>query len=63
MSDENRSDNGGEVFYGVKRVQRPKVRATRVLDLSGENGRRIIMTKADAILKVHEKTFAKLADM
>ncbi|QGG79070.1 acetyltransferase [Litorivicinus lipolyticus] len=63
MSDENQSENDGEVFYGVKRVQRPKVKATRVLDLSGENGRRIVITKANEILKLHEKTFAKLADM
>ncbi|MDO6804162.1 MULTISPECIES: acetyltransferase [unclassified Oceanobacter] len=49
--------------YGVKPVQRPKIKADRQLDLSGEEGKKIIQAETRSVLKKHAKTFAKLADM
>jgi hypothetical protein len=49
--------------YGVKPVQRPKIKANRKLDLSGGEGKQIIRAETRVVLKNHAKTFAKLADM
>lgn len=49
--------------YGLKPVSRPKIKATRDLDLSDDNGRAIIRSKTKLVLKVHKNTFKKLADM
>jgi len=49
--------------YGVKPVHRPKIKANRKLDLSGEEGRQIILAETRVVLNNHAKTFAKLADM
>jgi len=49
--------------YGVKPVQRPKIKANRKLDLSGKEGRQIIRAETRVVLNNHAKTFAKLADM
>lgn len=50
-------------MYGLEPVSRPKIKATKVLDLSGESGRKIIESEARRILKIHRKTFEKLARM
>lgn len=52
-----------ENFYGVKRVPRPKIKVGAPVDLSGERGRQIVKAKTIAVLKLHEKTFKRLADM
>ena len=49
--------------YGLKPVKRPKIKVTRELDLSGENGREIIRSKTKLVLRVHKNTFKKLAEM
>ena len=49
--------------YGLKPVRRPKIKVTRDLDLSDENGKDIIRSKTKLVLKVHKNTFKKLADM
>ena len=49
--------------YGLKPVSRPKIKVTRELDLSDESAREIVRSKTKLVLKVHKKTFKKLADM
>ena len=49
--------------YGVKAVQRPKVKATKVLDLSGESGQQIVKSETKLALRTHAQTFKKLAYM
>lgn len=49
--------------YGVSAVERPKIKATKTLDLSGESGRQIIKSETKLALRTHVKTFKKLADM
>ncbi len=49
--------------YGVKAVTRPKVKATKKLDLSGESGQQIVKSESKLALRTHKKTFKKLADM
>jgi len=50
-------------IYGVKAVKRPKIKATKELDLSGDQGKQIVRTEAKLPLRTHTKTFQKLADM
>lgn len=49
--------------YGVMMVQRPKIKATKKLDLNGEEGRQIIISETKLTLRTHKNTFKKLADM
>lgn len=49
--------------YGVVAVERPKIKATKQLDLSGEAGRQIVKSETKLALRMHAKTFKKLADM
>lgn len=49
--------------YGVTAVERPKIKATKKLDLSGDSGRQIILSETKLTLRTHQKTFKKLADM
>ncbi|MBG9998393.1 acetyltransferase [Pseudoalteromonas sp. NSLLW24] len=49
--------------YGVSAVDRPKIKATKILDLSGEAGKKIVISEAKLALKTHKKTFTKLAHM
>lgn len=49
--------------YGVKPVVRPKIRATKQLDLTGAEGRQIVRSETKLALRTHQKTFKKLADM
>lgn len=49
--------------YGVEIVDRPKIRPTKELDLTGKDGEEIIKLLTKKILIRHEKTFKRLADM
>lgn len=49
--------------YGVTPVKRPKVKATKQLDLRGEEGKQIIISETKLTLRTHPKTFTKLATM
>lgn len=49
--------------YGVQLVTRPKIKAVKNLDLSGELGRQIVFSETKLALRTHKKTFKKLADM
>lgn len=49
--------------YGVEIIARPKIKATKRLDLTGEQGRQIVRSETKLALRTHRKTFAKLADM
>lgn len=49
--------------YGVTPVQRPKIKATKQLDLRGEEGKQIITSETKLTLRAHAKTFTKLATM
>jgi hypothetical protein len=49
--------------YGVCAVERPKIKATKKLDLSGVYGQQIIKSETKLALRTHRKTFEKLADM
>lgn len=49
--------------YGVQPVVRPKIRATKQLDLSGAYGQQIVKSETKLALRTHPKTFQKLADM
>lgn len=49
--------------YGVQIVARPKIKAKKVLDLSGSEGKQIIASETKLTLRSHKKTFDKLADM
>ncbi|TXR54527.1 acetyltransferase [Reinekea thalattae] len=49
--------------YGVKAVERPKIEATKKLDLSGIEGQQIVRSETKLVLKTHKETFKKLADM
>jgi len=50
-------------LYGVVIVERPKIKATKKLDLSGDSGRQIVLSETKLALRTHKKTFKKLADM
>ena len=49
--------------YGVGAIDRPKIKATRSLDLSGVYGQQIVKSETKLALRTHRKTFEKLADM
>jgi hypothetical protein len=49
--------------YGVSIVERPKIRATKKLDLGGDLGKQIVDSETRLVLRTHKKTFQKLADM
>jgi hypothetical protein len=49
--------------YGVTAVERPSIKATKQLDLSGDTGRQIVKSETKLALRTHAKTFKKLADM
>ena len=49
--------------YGVAAVDRPKIKATKSLDLSGKPGQQIVRFETEIALRTHSKTFKKLADM
>ncbi|MEL0659498.1 MULTISPECIES: hypothetical protein [Psychromonas] len=49
--------------YGVKAVHRPKIKATKELDLSGALGQQIIKSETKLALRTHVQTFKKLAYM
>lgn len=49
--------------YGVFIVERPKIKATKKLDLSGDLGKQIVYSETKLVLRTHRKTFKKLADM
>ena len=48
-------------LYGIKLKMRPYIPATFSLDLSGEQGKQIILSETKLALKTHKKTFKKLA--
>jgi hypothetical protein len=50
-------------IYGVKRVRRPHIKATKKLNLNGDIGEQLIKSETKLVLRTHEKTFRKLADM
>jgi len=49
--------------YGVKAVKRPKIKAVKELNLSGEQGRQIVKSETKLVLRTHQRTFSKLAEM
>jgi len=49
--------------YGVTAVKRPKIKAVKSLDLSGELGQQIVKSEAKLALRTHRETFTKLAYM
>ncbi|AKB03981.1 TPA: acetyltransferase [Vibrio cholerae] len=49
--------------YGVDAVERPKIKASKKLDLTGDAGRQIVKSETKLALRTHQKTFTKLADM
>ncbi|NQY38454.1 MAG: acetyltransferase [Alteromonadaceae bacterium] len=49
--------------YGVEAVERPKIKATKKLDLSGDLGQQIVKSETKLALRTHRKTFEKLAHM
>jgi hypothetical protein len=49
--------------YGISIVDRPKIKATKKLDLSGDQGKQIVYSETKLALRTHRKTFQKLADM
>lgn len=49
--------------YGVEIVDRPKIKATKVLDLSGTEGEKIIKSLTKKILIQHQKAFERLSNM
>jgi len=49
--------------YGVQPVERPKIKATKKLDLTGDSGKQIVLSETKLALRTHQQTFKKLADM
>ena len=49
--------------YGVKVVFRPKIKASKKLDLSGEEGEKIVEYQTKLLLIRHKKAFERLADL
>ncbi|STZ63254.1 Uncharacterised protein [Moraxella lacunata] len=49
--------------YGITPTNRPKVPATKKLDLTGEQGQQIIKSETKLVLRTHKETFKRLADM
>ena len=51
------------IKYGMPHFTRPKIIATKKLDLTGEEGKEIVRQLTIKTLKNHKNTFAKLAGM
>ena len=50
--------------YGLPQAtNRPKIKATKQLNLIGDEGKQIIKSETKLVLRTHQKTFEKLADM
>ncbi|MBE9579007.1 MULTISPECIES: acetyltransferase [Moraxella] len=49
--------------YGIIKTNRPKIPATKKLDLTGEQGQQIIKSETKLVLRTHKETFKRLADM
>lgn len=49
--------------YGISPTNRPKIPATKKLDLTGEQGQQIIKSETKLVLRTHKETFKRLADM
>lgn len=49
--------------YGVEIVHRPKIKATKMLDLSSKEGELLVRKLTIKILNRHKKTFQRLADL
>lgn len=49
--------------YGVEIVDRPKIKATKMLDLSNKEGELLVRDLTMKILNTHKKTFQRLADL
>lgn len=49
--------------YGVDYIKRPVIKATKTIDLTGERGKQIVKAETERALRIHKKTFRKLASM
>lgn len=49
--------------YGVEIVDLPKIKPKKELDLTGNEGEKLVRLLIKKILILHEKTFKKLSDM
>ena len=50
--------------YGLPQANnRPKIKATKQLDLTGKEGKQIIKSETKLVLRTHQQTFQKLANM
>lgn len=49
--------------YGVAYIKRPVIRATKIIDLTGERGKQIVKAETERVLRIHRATFRKLANM
>lgn len=49
--------------YGVKIVSRPKIKASKKLDLTGKEGEKIVEYETKLLLIRHKKAFERLADL
>lgn len=49
--------------YGVIPVERPNIKPTKKLDLSGVYGIQIVKSETKLVLRTHQNTFKRLADM
>jgi hypothetical protein len=52
-----------KVLYGVKIKKRPHISQKIAIDLSGQQGKQIILSETKLALLAHQKTFKRLADM
>jgi hypothetical protein len=49
--------------YGVKIVSRPKIKASKKLDLTCKEGEKIVEYETKLLLIRHKKAFERLADL
>lgn len=49
--------------YGVIPINRPHIKPTKELNLSGASGVQIIKSETKLVLRTHANTFKRLADM
>lgn len=49
--------------YGINVIDRPKIPATKRLNLTGEQGQQIVKSETKLVLRTHKETFKRLADM
>lgn len=49
--------------YGISPIPRPKILATKKLDLTSEQGQQIIKSETKLVLRTHKETFKRLSDM